>query len=193
MIVLAGALLALVLVVPLGGRLAGLAALRLRSGSLVLLALGAQVLAFGGLPQSARPLLVALHALSYVLAGIFVWRNREVPGLWLLAAGALLNAVVLAVNGGTMPASAQAVRQAGLPAVYEGYSNSAVLAEPRLAAFGDVFASPAWLPLQNVYSPGDLLVLAGAVWAVHRSCRTVLGRDPRPALRRLVRPPVPSR
>ena len=92
-----------------------------------------------------------------------------------------------------MPASAQAVRAAGLPLAETGYSNSGVLADPQLAPLGDVFASPAWLPLHNVYSPGDLLVVAGAVWAVHRTCGTVLARDPRPVLARLVRRPQADR
>ena len=175
-------LLAVLLVAPLGGRLRALTELRLHGGGLVLAALGLQVLAFLVLTGAPRALLVGMHAASYLLAAAFVWRNRQLPGLWLIASGALLNALVLAVNGGTMPASADAVRRAGLPLVEQDYSNSGVLSQPRLAPFGDVFASPSWLPLHNVFSVGDLLVMAGAVWLVHRSCRTVLARDPRPAL-----------
>ena len=185
MLVLAGTLLALLLVVPLGGSLRALGRLHLRAGGLVPLALLCQVLALQVLAGSPRPLLVGLHALSYVLAAAFVWRNRDVPGLWLLATGTGLNALALSANGGTMPASEAAVRAAGLPLVEEGYSNSGVLAEPRLAALGDVFATPDLLPLQNVYSVGDLLVLAGAAWAVHSTCRSALARDHRPALARL--------
>jgi hypothetical protein len=75
-------------------------------------------------------------------------------------------------------------RPPGRPAVdVEHFVNSGVLEDPRLALLGDVFASPSWLPLQNVYSPGDLLLLAGAFWVVHRACGTVLARDPRPWLR----------
>jgi len=175
-------LLAVLLVAPLGGRLRALTELRLHGAGLVLSALLLQVLVFLVLTGAPRPLLVALHAASYLLAGAFVWRNRALPGLWLLAAGTALNAVVLSVNGGTMPASASAVRRAGLPLVEDAYSNSGVLPHPRLAPFGDVLASPSWLPLHNVYSVGDVLVLVGAVWLVHRTCRTVLARDPRPAL-----------
>lgn len=179
MLLLAGTLLAVLLVRPLGGRLRPLAGLTLRGAPLLLAGIGLQVLCFVVLVDAPRPLLVAMHALSYVLAGTFVWLNRAVPGLWLIALGAGSNALTLTVNGGTMPASREAVVKAGLPLVEEAYSNSHVLAEPRLAALGDVFASPAWLPLQNVYSIGDVLVLAGAVWAVHRTCGTVLARDPR--------------
>ena len=175
-------LLAVLLVAPLGGQLRALTVLRLHGGGLVLSALALQVLTFLVLTGAPRELLLVLHAASYLLAAGFVWRNRQLPGLWLIASGALLNALVLAANGGTMPASADAVRRAGLPLVEQDYSNSGVLAHPRLAPFGDVLASPGWLPLHNVFSIGDVLVLLGAGWLVHRSCRTVLARDPRPAL-----------
>lgn len=179
MLLIAATLLAVLLVPVLGGRLRALAALRLRAVWLLQAALALQVLTFVVLPEDVRPLLVAMHAGSYALAGCFVWANRAVPGVLVLGAGASLNALGLAVNGGTLPASASALRQAGIPVVAPGYSNSNVLEHPHLTWLGDVFASPGWLPLHNVYSLGDLLVLAGAVWAVHRTCGTVLARDPR--------------
>ena len=188
MLLLAATLLSVLLVPVLGGRWRALAGLRLRSAGLLSLALGLQVLALVVLPGGPRPLLVGMHATSYVLAGVFVLLNRRVPGLLLLAAGGSLNALGLALNGGTLPASASALRQAGLPVVAPGYSNSSLLVHPHLAWLGDVFATPGWLPLANVYSLGDLLVLTGALWLVHRTCRTVLARDPRPALRRRMVP-----
>ena len=74
------------------------------------------------------------------------------------------------------------------PIAFEYHPNAQKDFQPPLIAnenafLGDVFASPAWLPLRNVYSPGDLLLLAGAVWVVHAACGTVLARDPRPWLR----------
>ncbi len=185
MLILAGTVLALLLVPVLGGRLSGLADVDLRGGRLLAVALASQVLAITVLPGAPHALLVGLHGGSYVLAAAFLWRNRRLRGLPLLAAGGALNALVIAVNGGQMPASAEAVRRAGLPLHEEGFVNSGVLDAPRLVALGDVFASPGWLPLSNVYSPGDLLLLAGAVWVVHAACGTVLARDPRPLLRSL--------
>ncbi|HEU0103595.1 MAG TPA: DUF5317 domain-containing protein [Mycobacteriales bacterium] len=179
MLLIAATLLAVLLVPLLGGRLRALAGLQLRGAGLLVTAFAVQFLALMVLPADLRPLLVALHGLSYVLAGCFVWCNRRVPGLLVLAAGASLNALGLAVNGGTLPASASALRQAGMPAVAPGYSNSSLLADPHLAWLGDVFASPGWLPLQNVYSIGDVLILSGAVWCIHRTCGTVLARLPR--------------
>lgn len=187
MLLLAATLLAVLLVPPLGGRLRALSGLRLHAGGLLCAALALQVLALVVLRDGSRPLLVTMHAGSYVLAGYFVWCNRATPGVLVLAVGAGSNALGLALNHGTLPASARALRAAGLPAVAAGYSNNSVLGHPHLAWLGDVFASPSWLPLRNVYSPGDLLILAGVVWAVHRTCGTVLARDPRPALRGLRR------
>ena len=183
MLILVGTVLAMLLVPLLGGRLSGLAAIELRGGRLVAGALGLQVLAITIFPTWPHALLVAVHALSYVLAAAFVWRNRHIAGLPLIAAGGALNALAIAANGGQMPASEDAVRAAGLPVDVDHFVNSGVLDDPRLAFLGDVFASPSWLPLRNVYSPGDLLLLAGAVWVVHRACGTVLARDPRPWLR----------
>lgn len=178
-LILAGTLLAVLLVPVLGGRLSGLSTIQLRARLLIVGALLLQVLVITVVPHWPHLLLVVAHGVSYVLAGLFVWINRRVPGLWLIALGGGLNAFVIALNGGTMPASAQALRRAGLEAEVEGYANSEVVRDPVLPWLGDVFASPTWLPLQNVYSAGDLLLLAGAVWAVHRSCGTVLARWPR--------------
>ena len=185
MLLLATTLLGVLLVPVCRGRLRALSALRLRSAWLLQAALALQVLSLMVLPQDVRALLVTLHGTSYVLAGAFVWLNRRVPGVLVLAAGGSLNALGLALNGGTLPAREAALRQAGIPVVAPGYSNSNLLDHPHLAWLGDVFASPGWLPLHNVYSPGDLLVLTGALWAVHRTCGSVLARDPRPALRAL--------
>ncbi len=177
--------LGLLLVPVTGGRLGRLAGLHLRGLPLLVAALACQVLALVVLP-GPRALLLALHALSYALAGLVVLRNRAVPGLPLVALGAAGNALVLAVNGGTMPAAEQAVRRAGLTPVVDGYTNSEVLPHAHLAALGDVWASPAWLPLGNVFSPGDLAVLAGVLWLVHGTCGTVPAR----VLRGLARPPA---
>ena len=183
MLILVATVLAMLVVPLLGGRLSGLARIQLRGGRLVAGALGLQVLAISVFPSWPHAVLVAVHAASYVLAAAFVWVNRRLAGVPLLAAGGGLNALTIAVNGGQMPASEEAVRRAGLPVEVDHFVNSGVLDDPRLAFLGDVFASPAWLPLRNVYSPGDLLLLVGAVWVVHRACGTVLARDPRPWLR----------
>jgi hypothetical protein len=94
--------------------------------------------------------------------------------------------VTIAVNGGTLPASADAVRRAGIPPGAE-FLNSAVLSHPVLPWLGDVFAWPQPLPLANVFSVGDVLIGigVGAVsWAVS-SRRAADGSD------RALEPPSP--
>jgi hypothetical protein len=113
-------------------------------------------------------------------------RSSAVRWAWALAAvGVLLNVLVVAANGGHMPqsqtariaAGASAERVAGL-ASEPGWRNVAPMtSETRLAWLGDVFPEPAWLPLHNVMSVGDLLLASGvaAVICVSTSRRSRRG------------------
>ena len=164
-------LLLLASVPLLGGDLRRLSRLQLRSTWLLPVALGAQVLIVNIVPDGPLLVLVAIHLATYALAALFVWRNRHTPGLPLLSLGAALNGVTIAVNGGTLPASASALRRAGLSPAAGDFSNSGVLHHPHLALLGDIFAVPASWPLANVFSIGDVLILLGAGWTLHRTCR----------------------
>ncbi|MGZ4594089.1 MAG: DUF5317 domain-containing protein [Actinomycetes bacterium] len=157
-----------------GGRLRHFAALRLRQGWVVLLALLAQVVAIEVVPGASHPLLSAVHLATYAAAGWFVWVNRRIPGLMLVALGAASNGVTIAVNGGTLPASASALARAGIHLTPGEFLNSGVLPHPRLAFLGDVFAIPAGFPLANVFSVGDVLIVLGVGWGAHRICRSRL-------------------
>lgn len=153
------------------GDLRKLATLELSATWLLPVALGLQVLVITVAPGLPRPFTVGVHLVTYLLAAAFLWSNRRVAGLLLLAAGAATNGVVIAVNGGTLPASEAALRRAGLPTDLPGFTNSASLESPRLAWLGDVFAIPAGIPFANVFSVGDVLILAGAAWLLHSTCR----------------------
>lgn len=164
--------LLLVALVPLvGGDLRRLGELQLASAPLLFGALLLQVLVTDVVSSGPRVLLVAGHLVSYGLAAVFLWRNRAVPGLPLLALGALSNAVTIAVNGGTLPASAAALRRAGLQDAPGQFANSAVLHHPRLAWLGDVFAVPANWPLANVFSIGDVVIVLAAAQCLWVTCR----------------------
>ena len=159
--------------VPLtGGRLALLADVRLERGGLVLLALALQVLMTTVLPDAPHAVLVALHLTSYVAIAWALWCNRALPGLLVLALGAGTNAAVIALNGGTLPASAAALERAGFTVDPAQFKNSGVVADPVLGWLGDVAATPAWLPFRNVISIGDVVVLLGAALLLHATCRT---------------------
>ena len=167
-------LLALLLVatVPLfKGDLRRLATLELRATWLLPVALGLQVLVITIAPGLPRPLTVGVHLVTYLLAALFIWSNRRTAGLVLLALGAAANGVVITLNGGTLPASEAALRRAGLPVELGVFTNSAPRESPRLAWLGDVFAVPAGVPFANVFSAGDVLILAGAAWLLHSTCR----------------------
>lgn len=182
MLILAGTVLAIALVPVLGGRIGALASLHLRQGWLIGIALVLQVICISVVPTWPRVPLIAMHVTSYVIAAVFTWRNRHLPGLALLALGGALNAVTIGLNHGTLPASRSALVRAGLPISQDKFLNSGVVQHPHLAFFGDNYPSPGWLPLHNVYSIGDGLILCGVAWLVHRTCNSVISRNPATAM-----------
>ncbi len=115
-------------------------------------------------------LAASLHVLTYIAAVAFLWINGRVVGVWVVAAGAATNGIVIALNGGTLPASASAVESAGLDGDL-AFANSGVIDHPVLPWLGDVFAWPAPMPLANTFSVGDVLIVIGvfvAAWAGSR-------------------------
>lgn len=175
--------LAALLPAAFGGRLSRLAGLRLRGVWWLFAALGAQIAILEVFNDDGRPaLLRVVHLGSYAVAGAFLFANRRLPGLWLLGIGAASNAITIAVNGGVLPASADAMRTAGIP-VASGFMNSGPVTDPHLAFLGDVFAIPASIPLADVFSIGDVLIVLGVALASVRVCGTHWTRpwEPSPA------------
>jgi hypothetical protein len=167
----------LVATVPLfGGRLRALAQVRIRFFWLIGGALALQVLAISIVPTWPHALLVAAHLISYVMAGWFVWLNRRISGLPIVAIGGALNALAIAANGGTLPASRSALATAGIHPVAGNFNNSGVLAHPHLAWLGDGLAVPAAVPMANVFSIGDALILVGFAYGLHHLCGSRLVR-----------------
>ena len=168
-------LLLIVASVPLaGGRLRRLGEVRLCLPGLALAALAIQIVIISVVPDGPEALYSAVHVGSYLLVGAFVVLNRRLPGLWLIALGGALNFIAIVANGGVMPASAAAVEAAGLADAGTEFANSGPVADPKLLFLGDVFASPGFLPIRNVYSVGDVLLSLGAAVAMHRICRSRL-------------------
>ncbi len=108
-----------------------------------------------------------VHLGTYGLLAAFLWVNRGVPYLWLAAVGGGLNLIVIAANGGVMPADPVALATAGVDQKAGDFANSAALAHPHLSFLGDVFAVPASWPVSNVFSVGDVIIVLGALLAVH--------------------------
>jgi Family of unknown function (DUF5317) len=171
------ALLILATVLACGGDLVALADVRLRSAWLVGAALAAQVFVVSLFPGSLDALHRPLHLASYGMLGAFLWRNRRLPGMVVVAAGGVANAAAIVANGGVMPATSSALASAGMPAEKVGeFANSAAVDGAALSWLGDVFAVPASWPLSNVFSIGDLLIAAGLAFGLHMLARS------RPAL-----------
>jgi len=172
------ALLLCILSVPLlGGTLSELGALEFRKAWLAVGALLVQVLIISLLPSGGGRFGEELHLATYGLLGAFLVINRHVPGLLVIAAGGALNFAAIATNGGVMPADPDAIEAAGL-AHDAGFANSAAAEGAPLWFLGDLFHTPGWLPVHNVFSVGDVVLVLGALLLLHRVCGTPLGRLP---------------
>jgi hypothetical protein len=132
--------------------------------------LGLQVLWVRFLSLSAAPpvLLHWLPSLALLPALRFLWLNRRYRGLWVLAAGAGLNLLVMVANGGLMPISPSSLHALGDPRSHVGMALA--LSKDRL--LGDGAAHLAVLDdrlivvvggLHAACSPGDLLVAMGCL------------------------------
>ena len=163
MFILYAVVIGLVLGFLFGGRLTGLATIDFRwpwlaiGGFLVQVALFSDVVRTG-VGSFGPPLYVASTAA--VLAAVV--RNIRIPGLAIVAVGAASNFVAIVSNGGFMPASADAFASLG-GGLNEGYTNSAIVADPAFEPLTDIYALPSWLPFANVFSIGDVLIAIGVV------------------------------
>jgi len=173
-------LVALLSPILFGGRLRRFGEVRLRHAVVLPIALISQVIIIEVIPKANHGALSAVHVATYLAAGWFVWVNRAIPGLWIIALGAASNGITIALNGGTLPATRAALNAAGIHPKPGKFLNSGVLPHPHLGFLGDVFAIPDRFPLSNVFSVGDALIVIGVFWAAHRICgsRLVPARRP---------------
>jgi hypothetical protein len=72
-----------------------------------------------------------------------------------------------------MPADPAALAAVGQ--TIGGNTNSVIVGEPQLRPLTDVFATPDWLPMANVFSVGDVLIALGVAVAIAAAMR-VQGR-----------------
>jgi hypothetical protein len=160
-----------------GGRFSRFAQVKVRCAWPIMAALAVQILITSVVSDAApKPVLVGLHLATYAVAGVAIWANRALPGLVVIGVGALLNAVTITLNGGTLPASARALAEAGFPVDTKDFENSGVLAHPVLPWLGDIVATPSWLPFRNVISIGDVVLLLGAAILIHGVTRSIPAR-----------------
>ncbi len=155
----------------LGGRLDGLGAIRFRWAPLAVLGLLAQVVLFSG-PADGLDAgsVAAIYVATTLVVFVALLRNVRLTGLPIVAAGALSNLAAIIANGGVMPADPAALAAAGLDPT-SGPTNSAVLENPALQPLTDIFAIPAGVPLSNVFSIGDVLIMVGIAAAIALAMR----------------------
>jgi hypothetical protein len=171
MILVIAAALCLLSVPLTGGRIAALGEIRLRIPAAILVAIGLQVVITSLAKGGSEELHSAIHLVSYALAVWFIWANRHIPGMVVIALGGGSNLLAIAVNGGVMPASTGALRTAGLLHTGPGYHNSAPVAHAKLQFLGDIIGVPGPHPIANVISVGDLVLFTGMLLLLHRTCR----------------------
>ncbi|HET7676927.1 MAG TPA: DUF5317 family protein [Candidatus Limnocylindrales bacterium] len=157
---------ALVLGLLTGGRLERLATVHLRWAPLALAGLVVQALLFSPLVATRVGAAgIPLYVASTLAVGVALLVNARQRGLAVLALGALLNLIVILVNGGLMPTTAEAFAVAygaGATPTDGGFSNSFIGGpETPLLFLGDVFVLPPPIPLANVFSIGDVLIGLG--------------------------------
>ncbi len=165
----------LVLGTLVGGTIEGLSAVRFRWAPLAIAALLVQVVLFTPLgDQLAGGLGPSIYLISTAAVFVAVLRNLRLPGMSIVGLGALGNLAAIAANGGAMPADAGALASAGLDGP-GAHTNSVVVAAPALRPLTDIYAVPAWIPLANVFSVGDVLIGLGIVVVMVAAMRP---RDP---------------
>jgi hypothetical protein len=164
-----------ILGLALGGRPAGLASLRFRWSGLMLAGLLIQVVLFSE-PVAERigPLGPPIYVASTTLVLASLIANRSIPGMAIVAVGAVSNLAAIVANGGYMPAARSALAALGRsdPTIY---SNSATVDHPALEPLTDIFAMPVGLPFANVFSVGDVLIVIGVVTTIVLAMRSARG------------------
>ena len=111
-----------------------------------------------------------IYVLSTAAVFVAVVRNWRLTGMPIVATGALSNLVAITLNGGFMPADAGALALAGFDSSGD-HTNSVPLADPVVQPLTDIFALPAWMPLANVFSVGDVLLGLGLVIVIVAAMR----------------------
>ena len=199
MFILYAVVIGLVLGFVLGGRLSGLASVDFHWPWLAIGGFVVQLVLFADPVRSVvGDLGPSLYVASTAAVLVAVIRNVRIPGMALVAAGAAANLAAIVANGGFMPASEAAFAALG-GGVNAGYTNSTIVADPALEPLTDVYALPAWLPLANVFSVGDLLIAIGVVIVIVAAMRSgraasavSAGPDAVPAASPPPAPPAPA-
>ena len=166
MFILYAVVAGLLIGVVTGGSLSRLGDLRFRWAPLIAIGMAVQLLLFSSpLGNTLGPAAPAVYIASNALVLVAVASNLAIPGFVLVCLGGHSNLVAIVANGGYMPVSHDALVAIGRGA-RDGYSNNIQSEQVLLWPLTDLFAMPAWVPMANIFSVGDVLIGIGAAIAV---------------------------
>lgn len=182
MILLLAALVGLLVGSLRGGTVRGFVFLRIRGRSAVLIAFLMQ-LPLLYFPAEKGSVHLSFEGcvllLSYLLILGIVWKNRQLSGFRAIGLGLLLNLTVMMANGGFMPIQPGVLESFGhqhmATRMESGFrvlhSKDVLLTreETHLWILSDVFAFDPPLLSPTAFSPGDLLIAAGAFLFIQRA------------------------
>lgn len=152
-----------------------IAAIRVQSAWLVLLAVGMQLplLRTPGGPVSGIRVQQAIFLASHLPLLAFVWRNRRLLGILIVGAGVICNLVVIAANDGFMPISPDTLVEINpnsaeaqwSEGIHYGYSKDVIRdrEDTRLWLLSDILVGRLPFSRPTAFSAGDLLIAAGIV------------------------------
>jgi hypothetical protein len=121
----------------------------------------------------SQTLFGSLLVASQIVFLCFAFLNRHLPGMKVLALGAVLNLLVISANHGFMPISLQTAGQIVsdnfsldlLPGNRFGPKDILLpTEETRFEWLADRFVTPSWFPYQSAFSLGDVFIAVGAFW-----------------------------
>ena len=142
MFILYALVIGVALGLALGGRPAGLGRLRFRWSGVMLAGLLVQVVLFSDtVAERIGALGPPIYVASTVLVLAAVVANRSIPGMAIVALGAVSNLAAIVANGGYMPAARSALDALG-KSDPTTYSNSTSVENPALGPLTDIFAMP---------------------------------------------------
>ena len=122
-----------------------------------------------------------IYLTSMLLAALALWLNRAWPGMGWIISGYLLNLTVINLNGGFMPVSDAAFVIAGGTTINGRFANGIPIgASTVLPWLGDVLPIPGFLPINGVFSPGDVLILVGCIVLTQRALKALAGPQSAP-------------
>ncbi len=144
-----------------GGRMSALSKISLHHGSLVIMALVIQLTLFacGFTPYSALPEGMVANIVSYMLVIAFLFLNRQVKLIEVVAGGLTLNFLAIVSNGGYMPGPTPAFASSALDSALS--SAQGANAASSLWFLGDTFMLPLFSSIGYAFSIGDLVIALG--------------------------------